>query len=143
MLRTAFLVYVRVLLCLQGLCLVCLPWLIFPYRGGARLWPLIATAVLVTLLGLAPIATAVRLRRGRPRAAMAAIMIEAAWAVAACAVVLEDLRTSVDAFEYGYGGSGGSETLLWRFLAVAAVLLVTVAGLLLRPVRDYAGLVRR
>jgi hypothetical protein len=30
-----------------------------------------------------------------------------------------------------------------RFLAVAAVLLVTVAGLLLRPVRAYAGLVRR
>jgi hypothetical protein len=141
MLRTAFLVYVRVLLCLQGLCLVVLPWLIFPYRGGARLWPLIATAVLVTLLGLAPIATALMLRRGRRRAAVAAIMIEAVWAVAACAVVLEALRTSVDAFEYG--GTGTSETLLWRFLAVAAVLLVTVAGLLLRPVRAYAGLVRR
>jgi hypothetical protein len=28
--RTAFLVYVRVLLCLQGLFLVGLPWLIFP-----------------------------------------------------------------------------------------------------------------
>jgi hypothetical protein len=142
MLRTAFLVYVRVLLCLQGLCLVVLPWLIFPYRGGARLWPLIAMAMLVTLLGLAPIATALMLRPGRRRAAAAAIVIEAAWAVAACAVVLEALRTSVDAFEYGYGGTG-SETLLWRFLAVAAVLLVTVAGLLLRPVRAYSGLIRR
>ncbi len=145
MLRTAFLVYVRVLLCLQGLCLVVLPWLIFPYRGGAGLWPLIALAVLVTVLGLATIATAMLLRRGRRRAAVAAIMIESAWAVAACAIVLEDLRTSVDAFEYGYGygGIGASEALLWRFLAMAAVLLVTVAGLLLRPVRVYAGLVRR
>ena len=141
MLRTAFLVYVRVLLCLQGLFLVVLPWLIFPYRGGTSHWPLIAMAVLVTLLGLPPIATAVMLRRGRRRAAMAAIIIEAAWAVAACAVLLEALRASVDAFEYG--GSGTSEALLWRFLAVAAVLLVTLAGLLLRPVRAYAGLVRR
>src|ERR1700722_2162539 len=141
MLRTAFLVYVRVLLCLQGLCLACLPWLIFPYRGGSRLWPLIAMAVLVTLLGLAPIATAVMLRRGRRRAAVAAIMIEAAWAAAACAIVLETLRTSVDAFEYG--GTGTSETALLTYLTVAALLLVTVAGLLLRPVRAYAGLVRR
>ncbi len=63
MLRTAFLVYVRVLLCLQGLCLVFFPWLIFPYRGGARPWPLIALAVLATLLGVATIVTAVMLRR--------------------------------------------------------------------------------
>jgi hypothetical protein len=141
MLRTAFLVYVRVLLCLQGLCLVFFPWLIFPSRGGARLWPLIALAVLATLLGVATIATAVMLRRGRRRAAVAAIMIEALWAAAACALVLDTLRTSVDAFEYG--GIGTSETVLLQFLAVAAVLLVTVAGLLLRPVRAYAGLVRR
>ena len=112
MLRTAFLVYVRVLLCLQGLCLVVLPWLIFPYRGGARLWPLIAMALLVSLLGLATIVTAIMLRRGRRRAAVAAIMIEAVWAVAACAVVLEALRTSVDAFEYG--GQARDATLLWR-----------------------------
>ena len=146
MLRTAFLVYVRVLLCLQGLCLVFFPWLIFPSRGGgARLWPLTALAVLATLLGVATIATAVMLRRGRRRAAVAAIMIEALWAAAACAIALDALRTSVDAFEYGRigAGVGPSETLLWQFLAVAAVLLVTVAGLLLRPVRAYAGLVRR
>ncbi len=92
-------------------------------------------------MALATIATAVMLRRGRRRAAVAAIMIEALWAAAACAIVLDTLRTSVDAFEYG--GIGTSETVLWRFLAVAAVLLVTVAGLLLRPVRAYAGLVRR
>jgi hypothetical protein len=141
MLRRAFLVYVRVLLCLQGLFLVAVPWLIFPHRGGARLWPLIALAVLVTLLGLAPIATAVMLRPGRRRAATAAILIEAVWAVAACAVVLEAVRTSVDAFEYG--GRYADAALPWRWLAVAAVLLVTVAGLLLRPVRAYAGLVRR
>src|ERR1700733_13951799 len=138
MLRTAFLVYVRVLLCLQGLFLVAVPWLIFPYRGG---WPLITLAALVTLLGLAPIATAVMLRPGRRRAAMAAMLIEAVWAVAACAVALEAVRTSVDAFEYG--GRYADAALPWRWLAVAAVLLVTVAGLLLRPVRAYAGLVRR
>lgn len=143
MLRTAFLVYVRVLLCLQGLCLVVLPWLIFPYRGGARLWPLLVIALLLSLLGLATIVTAIMLRRGRRRAAVAAIMIEAVWAVAACAVVLDAMRESVDAFEYGHGGSAGSEALGWRFLAVAAVLLVTVAGLLLRPVRAYSGLIRR
>ena len=142
MLRTAFLVYVRVLLCLQGLCLVFFPWLIFPSRGGgATLWPLIALAALATLLGVATIATAVMLRRGRRRAAVAAIMIEALWGAAACAIALDALRTSVDAFEYG--GIGTSETVLLQFLAVAAVLLVTVAGLLLRPVRAYAGLVRR
>jgi hypothetical protein len=141
MLRTAFLAYVRVLLCLQGLCLVFFPWLIFPSRGGARLWPLIALAALAALLGVAMIATAVMLRPGRRRAAVAAIMIEALWAAAASAIALDALRTSVDAFEYG--GTGTSETLLLGFLAVAAVLLVTVAGLLLRPVRAYAGLVRR
>jgi hypothetical protein len=141
MLRTAFLVYVRVLLCLQGLCLVFFPWLIFPSRGGARLGPLIALAALAGLLGVATIATAVMLRPGRRRAAVAAIMIEALWAAAAWAIALDALRTSVDAFENG--GIGTSETLLLGFLTVAAVLLVTVAGLLLRPVRAYAGLVRR
>ena len=113
MLRTAFLVYVRVLLCLQGLFLVVLPWLLFSARGGTALWPMIALGLPVALIGLATIATAVMLRRGRRRAAVAAIMIEAVWAVAACAVVLEALRTSVDAFEYGGSGTR-SAAAAWR-----------------------------
>jgi hypothetical protein len=142
MLRTAFLVYVRVLLCLQGLCLVLLPWLDLPRRvDGTTPWPLLVIALLLSLLGLATIVTAVMLRRGRRRTAVAAIAIEALWAAAACAVALDALLTAVDAFEYG--GRYADAALPWRWLAVAALFLVTVTGLLLRPVRAYAGLVRR
>jgi hypothetical protein len=81
------------------------------------------------------------LRRGRRRTAVAAIAIEALWAAAACAIALDALRTAVDAFEYG--GRYADAALPWRWLAVAALFLVTVAGLLVRPVRAYAGLVRR
>ena len=146
-LRTAFLVYVRVLLCLQGLGLLFLAWAIIPDRGhglpgrgsGAIIWPLVALALILTLLGLAIILTAVLLRRGRPRAAMAAIAIESLWAVAAAAIVLDTLREAVDAFEYG----GHPDVALpWWLFAAAALSLVAIVGLLLRPVRAYSGLVR-
>jgi hypothetical protein len=146
-LRTAFLVYVRVLLCLQGLGLLFLAWGIIPDRGhglpgrgsGAILWPLVSLALILTILGLAVILTAVLLRRGRPRAAMAAIAIESLWAVTAAAIVLDTLREAVDAFEYG---GHPDEALPWWLYAAAMLFLIAIVGLLLRPVRAYTGLVR-
>ena len=146
-LRTAFLVYVRVLLCLQGLGLLFLAWAIIPDRGhglpgrgsGAIIWPLVALALILTLLGLAIILTAVLLRRGRRRAAMAAIAIEALWAVAVAAIVLDAVRETVDAFEYG---GHPDEGLPWWLYAAGALFLVATVGLLLRPVRAYTGVVR-
>lgn len=142
MLRTAFLVYVRVLLCLQGGLLMYAAAGIVPVRGvgpGPGRWPLLAPALIAVLLGLALIATAILLRPGRPRAAMAAIAIEALWAVAAIALAADAVRDAVDAFEYG---GHPSEPPWWVFLA-APLLVATLVGLLLRPVRGYAGLVRR
>jgi hypothetical protein len=146
-LRTAFLVYVRVLLCLQGLGLLFVAWAIIPDRGtglpgrgsGGIVWPLVTIALILTLVGLAFILTGVLLRRGRRRAAMAAIAIESLWVVAAAAIVLDTLREAVDAFEYG----GHPDEALPGWLYAAAMLsLVAVVGLLLRPVRAYTGLVR-
>jgi hypothetical protein len=147
MLRTAFLVYVRVLLCLQGLGLLFVAWALIPDRGhglpgrgsGGIVWPLVGLALILTLVGLAIILTAILLRRGRRRAALAAIAIESLWAVAAAAVVLDTLREAVDAFEYG----GHPDLALpWWLFAAAALSLVAIVGLLLRPVRAYTGLVR-
>jgi hypothetical protein len=128
-LRTAFLAYVRVLLCLQGLYLGLYGWLLFLDRGPAtRFGTLLALALIATLLGLAEIVTAFLLRRGQRKAAIAAIVIEALWAAVATAV--------------GYAASAGGN-LAWPLFAVAALVLVAVAGLLLPPVRAYAGLARR
>jgi hypothetical protein len=146
-LRTAFLVYVRVLLCLQGLGLLFVAWAIIPDRGtglpgrgsGGIVWPLVTLALILTLVGLAFILTAVLLRRGRRRAAMAAIAIESLWVVAAAAIVLDTLREAVDAFEYG---GHPDEVLPWWLYAAAMLSLVAIVGLLLRPVRGYTGLVR-
>jgi len=147
MLRTAFLVYVRVLLCLQGLGLLFAAVAFVSVRGnglggqesGANLWPFVAFALILALLGLAVILTAVLLRRGRRRAAMAAIAIESLWAVAAAAIVLDTLREAVDAFEYG---GHPDEALPWWLYVAGMLSLVAIIGLLLRPVRAYAGLVR-
>jgi len=124
-LRTAFLAYVRVLLCLQGLWLVLVGWMIFIGRGPAtRFGVLLALALIATVLGVAGTASAVLLRRGRRGAAIAAIVIEALWAAAAAAGFVASLS-----------GAPG-----WQLLAGAALFLVAVVGLLLPPVRAYAGL---
>jgi hypothetical protein len=129
MLRTAFLAYVRVLLCLQGLYLVLFGWLVFLGRGpDTRFWALLALALIATLLGPAGIVTAVLLRRGRRGAAIAAIVIEALWAAAVATI--------------GYAASI-SGAVVWQLFAGAALFLVTVVGLLLPPVRAYSGFVRR
>ena len=125
-LRTAFLVYVRVLLFLQGLFLVFLVWAVFS-RGVP-----IAIVLLVSFLGLAQIVTAVLLRRGRRWAAISAILIEALWALAAAALGYKTIRDWPLDLQ-----------LLEQLTAVTALFLVTIFGLLLRPVRTYAGLVRR
>jgi hypothetical protein len=141
MLRTAFFVYVRVLLCLQGLFLLFLAGVIIFGGGlGTARGPLTALSLIVALFGLAGIVTAVRLRRDRRRAAIAAIAIESLWAVAAAAIVLDTLRETVDAFEYG---GHPDEALPWWLYAAGALFLVAIIGLLLRPVRAYAGLARR
>ena len=125
-LRTAFLVYVRVLLFLQGLFLVFLVWAVFS-RGVP-----IAIVLLVSFLGLAQIVTAVLLRRGRRWAAISAILIEALWALAAAALGYKTIRDWPLDLQ-----------LLEQLTAVTALFLATIFGLLLRPVRAYAGLVRR
>ena len=125
-LRTAFLVYVRVLLFLQGLFLLFLVWAVFS-RGVP-----IAVVLLFSLLGLAQIVTALMLRRGRRWAAISAILIEALWALVAAALgykTIKDWPLNLQLAE--------------QLTAVTALFLVTIFGLLLRPVRAYAGLVRR
>jgi hypothetical protein len=139
-LRTAFLVYVRVLLCLQGVFLLFLAGvLIFGFGVSVTRAPLIVLMAIAAVIGVVGIVTAVQLGPGRPRAAMAAIAIESLWAVAVAAVVLETLHEAVDAFEYG---GHPDEALPWWFYAAGALFLVAIVGLLLRPVRAYAGLVR-
>ena len=136
-LRTAFLAYVRVLLCLQGLSLLFLAFLFFPVGHGVngpeiRLGWLLAPALLATSLGVAGIVAAVMLRRGRRRAAIAAILMEGLWALVAAALwykTIKDLPLDLH--------------LLVELTAAGALFLVAVVGLLLRPVRAYAGLVRR
>jgi hypothetical protein len=127
MLRTAFLVYVRVLLCLQGMFLAFLAWAVFSSRVP------LAVELIFAFLGLAEIATALLLRRGRRWAAVTAILIEAVWAMVAAALGYQTLKDwpplDLQALEV--------------LTAATALFLLTVFGLLLRPVRAYAGLVRR
>lgn len=132
-LRMAFLTYVRVLLCLQSLYLGFWAWAFWPRRAvPPQFWAALGFALLLAFLGLAGIAVAVLLRQGRRWAAMAAIGIEALWAAVAVALVYKTLK---------------DWPLDWQFLqlvtAAAALFLAALAGLLLRPVRAYAGLVRR
>ena len=126
--RTAFLVYVRVLLCLQGLYLGLLGSLFLTDLGEPATNPgsLLTIALIAILLGLAHIVTAVLLRRGRPGPAIAAIVIEALWTAAAVAGYEVSLRGAP----------------VWQYFAGAALFLVAVVGLLLPPVRAYAGLIR-
>jgi hypothetical protein len=136
-LRTAFLAYVRVLLCLQGLYLLFLAFLFFPVGHGLngsdiRLGWLLAPALLATSLGVAGIVAAVMLRRGRRWAAIAAILIEGLWALVAAALWYKTIKDLPLDFHF-----------LLVLTAAAALFLVAVVGLLLRPVRAYAGLVRR
>jgi hypothetical protein len=73
-LRIAFLAYVRVLLCLQGMCVGFWALALWPVRETpARSWASLGLALLFASLGVAVIAVAVLLRRGRRWAAIAAI----------------------------------------------------------------------
>jgi hypothetical protein len=131
-LRTAFLAYVRVLLCLQGLYLGFWAWVLWPGRGShTQFWTLLGFALLLSFLGLAGIVAALLLRRGRRWAAIVAILVEALWAAVAAAVAYKTFK---------------DWPLDWQLLkevtAATALFLVAVVGLLLRPIRAYAGLVR-
>jgi len=131
-LRTAFLAYVRVLLCLQGLYLGFWAWVLWPRReANPQFWAPLGVALLLAFLGLAEIVAAILLRRGRRWAAIVAILIEALWAAVAAAVGYKILRDWPLDLQ-----------LLGLVTAGAALFLVAVAGMLLRPVRAYAGLVR-
>jgi drug/metabolite transporter (DMT)-like permease len=131
-LRTAFLVYVRVLLFLQSMYLGFWAWALFPRRNApTQFWAPLGLALLFAFLSLAGIAAAILLRRGRRWAAATAILIEALWAAAAAAFGYWTLKEwPIDLHLLGLLTVGG------------ALFLVAVAGLLLRPVRAYAGLVR-
>src|SRR3984957_14474841 len=83
-LRTAFLAYVRLLLCLQGLYLGFWAWALWPSRAAqGDFWALLGLVLFFAFLGLAMIGAAVLLRPGRRWAAIAAILIEALWATTA------------------------------------------------------------
>jgi hypothetical protein len=119
-LRTAFLAYVRVVLCLQGMFLVFLGWALTAGQWtNPWFWALLA-------LGLPEIVTAVLLWQGRRGAAIAAIVIEALWAAAAVGLGFE---ASV---------SGGLPSRLSPVFPAAALFLATVVGLLLPTVRVYS-----
>jgi hypothetical protein len=132
-LRTAFLAYVRVLLCLQGMFLGFYAWALLPGREPHTLfWAPLGLALLFTFLGLTGIVTALLLRPGRRWAAIAAILIEALWAVVAAALGYKTLK------------DWPLDLQLLEQVTVGTVLfLVAVVGLLLPPVRAYAGLIRR
>ena len=132
-LRTAFLAYVRVLLCLQGLYLGFWAWALWPSRAAqGDFWALLGLVLFFAFLGLAMIGAAVLLRPGRRWAAIAAILIEALWATLAAAIAYLTLKDwPLDLH------------LLGEVTVAAALFGVAVVGLLLRPVRAYAGLVRR
>lgn len=92
-LRTTFLAYVRVLLCLQSMYLGFWAWVLWPDReSGTQFWMHLGLALLFTFLGLAGIVTALLLRRGRRWAAIAAILIETLWAAVAAAVGYKTLK---------------------------------------------------
>jgi hypothetical protein len=126
MLRTAFLAYARVLLCLQGTYLTFQVWKDFCDSANVVV---LSFALIGTYLGLVGILTAVMLRRGRRRAMIAAIAIEALWVAGAAAL------GNLGRFSGGQGE--------FRFFAMAALSFITLAGLLLPPARAYAGLARR
>jgi hypothetical protein len=132
-LRTAFLAYVRVLLCLQGLYLGFWAWGLWPGRAPqGDFWALLVLALVLAFIALATIAAAVLLRPGHRWAAIAAILIEALWGTLAAAIAYKTLKDwPLDLH------------LLGEVTAAAALFGVAVIGLLLRPVRAYAGLVRR
>jgi hypothetical protein len=132
-LRTAFLAYVRVLLCLQSMCLGFWAWTLWPHgETPTQFWAPLGLALLFAFLGVAGIAVALLLRRGRRWAAIAAILIEALWAAVAAALGYKTLRDWPLDLQ-----------LLWQLTAGAALFLVAVAGLLLPPVRAYSRPVRR
>jgi hypothetical protein len=132
-LRTAFLAYVRVLLCLQGLYLGFWAWGLWPgWTPHGDFWAFLVLELVLAILGLATIVAAVMLGRGRRWAAIAAMLIEALWATLAAAIAYKTLKDwPLDLH------------LLGEVTAAAALFGVAVLGLLLRPVRAYAGLVRR
>jgi hypothetical protein len=133
MLRTVFLVYVRVLLCLQGAYLGFWAWRFSPFREPHIQFRLrLGFTLFFVFLGLVPVVAALRLRQGRRWAAITAILIEALWAALAALLWYETLKDWP--FDWP----------LFQLLTLAGVLcLAAVAGLLLRPVRAYAGLIRR
>ena len=132
-LRTAFLAYVRVLLCLQSLYMGFWAWNFWPgSEPHSQFLAALGLMLLFTFLGLAGIAAALLLRRGRRAAAMAAILIEALWAAVAAALWYKTLK------DWPF-----NLQLLEQVTAAAALFLVAAVGLLLPPVRAYAGLVRR
>lgn len=122
MLRTAFLAYVRVLLCLQSVYLTFQVWKDFSSVADVLE---LSFALIGTYLGLVGILTAVTLRRGRRGPLISGIAVEALWAAGAGA--LGNLGR--------YSGGQGE----FRFFALATLSLVAMAGLSLRPSRVYAG----
>jgi hypothetical protein len=118
-LRTAFLAYVRVLLCLQGIFLGLMALIWWPGQPDTPYWTPLDLSLLFPFLGLAGIGVALLLRRGRRWAVLAAILIEALWAVMAAASgykILTDLPINW--------------SLWWTVTAAAALFLLAVAGLL-------------
>lgn len=122
--RTAALVYMRVLLCLQGLYLVFLGREVFHFRNlSAGILGVLAFIMVYGVLGLGEIVTAILLRRSRPRVMIVAVVIAALWLVP----VVIGFTSSLSAIP-------GSQ-----FPVFLVLLLLTIAGLLLPPVGRHGS----
>lgn len=122
--RTAALVYMRVLLCLQGLYLVFLGREILHFRDlNANLLEVLAFIVVYAVLGLGEIVTAILLWRSRPRVMIVAIITAALWVVPV-------------AIGFTSSPSAIPGSLFPVFLVL---LLLTIAGLLLPPVSRHGS----
>lgn len=118
--RTAALAYMRVLLCLQGLYLLFLAREVFHFRDlNVNILGLLAFIAVCGVVGLVEIVTAIGLRRGRPRVMIVAVVTAALWLVP----VAIGFTSSLSAIP-------GS-----LFPVFLALILLTVAGLLVPPVR--------
>lgn len=108
-------------------------WNFWPARGfNGPWWVPFGFVSLFAFLGLADIVTALVLRQGRRWPAIAAILIETLWATLAAGLGYKTLKDWPLDFQ-----------LLWQLTLGTTLFLAAVVGMLLRPIRAYAGLVRR
>ena len=118
-------VFTRALLCIQGVFIATIAWAaLATLQPGAPRGANTVAALLGTAVAVAGVLTAVLMRQRQKWAAVSAIAIEGLWTVVAVwSVALP---------------SGPSR---WGYLLGAALPLIALIGLSLKPVRSYFGLI--